>query len=405
MLGDAKSRSSARPLVTGESAKPSLLYISPVVPSLTGNGLAMRGGMVLEALSREYRVSLLVVPLYPPFETAIPEYFLGLCERSAYTSADEAVGVFRSHSFDVIHAFRLSVLLYARAYFGERGKQFRCLDLDDIESTTHRRMGALYRTNGDSPRAAEEETAANRHLLLEGVAFRMVDQVYVCSESDRLRLIERCPADVAVVPNAVREPANIAPADSGIFRFLFLGNLSYYPNHDAVVWFCSAILPLIRQRTSIPFEVDIAGRNAPENSEMLVVQAGARFVGGVPDVAPLYAAAHAVIAPLRTGGGSRIKILEAFSYGRPVITTPAGIEGIEAVNGHDVLIRESAEEFADGCIRLMTDRPAGDRLARNARVLWSRAYSSEALQRKVSSLVRPQAHQGSRSDGTPPAAT
>ena len=121
----------------------------------------------------------------------------------------------------------------------------------------------------------------------------------------------------------------------------------------------------------------------------------------MPDVQPLYERCHAVIAPLRAGGGSRIKILEAFSYGRPVIATPAGVEGIEVTPGENILVQESAEAFAEACVQLMTDWDLGERLARNARSLWQRAYSSEALQRTVSSLADFPTHPGSESSETP----
>ena len=367
--------------------KPSLLYVSPVVPSLGGNGLAMRAGMVLEALSRVYRVSLLVVPLYPPFESPIPKSLESVCAQCVIAAPGVAVTVYNSVPFDVVHVFRLSALPFARAYFGEGGKCFRCLDLDDIESRTHRRIAALYRANRDDSLGDAAEAEAKRYSLLEGVAFRMVNRVYVCSRNDQQLLMNSCPAHVAVLPNAVRAPLHVTPRSSGIFRFLFVGTLGYYPNHDAVLWFCSAILPLLASAASVPFQVEFAGRGASEHLKAAVLASGAHFAGEVSDVGPCYEAAHAVIAPVRAGGGSRIKILEAFSYKRPVITTPVGIEGIEAVPEEHALVRESPAEFAAGCIQLMTDWELGERLARNASSLWLSDYSAEATQRTISSLA------------------
>ena len=383
--------------------KPSLLYVSPVVPLAGGNGLAMRCGMALEALASVYRVSLLAAPLYPPFGRPVPGFFGKLCERSALVTPEEAPAVYRSIHFDAVHVFRLAALPFARAYFGGSRSRFRCLDLDDIESRTHRSIANLYGADGDA-RAAAAKAEAKRCELLEGLAFRMVDRVCVCSERDRRLLLDRCPADVAVLPNAVRMPAAPAPRrPGGVFRFLFLGTLGYYPNHDAVLWFCSAILPLIARGTSVPFAVDIAGGGASGQLMDAVAASGANFVGEIPEPQPAYEAAHAVIAPLRAGGGTRIKILEAFSYGRPVITTPAGIEGIEAAPEEHALVEESPEAFAAACIRLMTDWELGERLARNAASLCSRAYSTEALRMTVSSLAGSPVRPGPRSAGGPPA--
>lgn len=390
MLGDAESRGSARPLVTARIDQPSLLYVSPVIPLLGGNGLAMRAGMVLEALSRAYRVSLLVVPLYPPFDSPIPEYFQLLCERSVCTAPNSASTVLRSISFDAVHVFRLAALPFATTYFASGC--LRCLDLDDIESLTHRRIAALYRENGDQQLAESASADAARYAMLEGLALRKVDRVYVCSRQDQELLSGRYPAEIVVLPNAVRPPAHVLARDTRTFRFLFIGTLGYYPNHDAVLWFCSAILPLIAGQALYPFEVVVAGRGASQQLVDALPRSNVTFLGEVPDVQPCYNAAHAVVAPLRAGGGSRIKILEAFSFGRPVVTTSVGLEGIEAEDRKHVLVRETPETFASGCLEIMRDAELGERLARNASSLWSRDYSAEALGRTVSSLATFRAH-------------
>jgi hypothetical protein len=288
LLGDAEPGSPARPLVTGQTGQSSLLYVSPVVPSLGGNGLAMRAGMVLEALARVYRISLLVVPCYPPLDSPLPEFFESLCERAECVRPARAAEAYRTQQFDAIHVFRLSALPFARAFFG--GSRFRCLDLDDIESLTHRRIAALYRMNGDAGNADLAEAEAQRYGLLEGLAFRLVNRVCVCSQNDRHFLRNRCPAEISVVPNAVRAPARVTPRSSGVFRFLFLGTLGYYPNHDAALWFCSAILPLLSSRAAVPFEVEFAGRGASPRLRDAVEAAGVRFVGEVPDVQSCYEA-------------------------------------------------------------------------------------------------------------------
>ena len=369
--------------------KPSLLFVAPVMPLLSGNGLAMRCGMTLEVLADLYRVSLLVVPLYPPRDRPIPEFFAERCERTAVAAPEAAPAAYQSMRFDAVHAYRLAAFPFARPYFAEGSGRFRSLDLDDIESRTHRAIAALHLANSDARQAELADGDAKRYLLLEGLAFRMLDRVSVCSEHDRQLLLPRCPAPIAVWPNTARPPAAIAPRPDGVFRFLFVGTLGYYPNHDAVIWFCRSILPLIAQAAPGPFTLDIVGGGASEALAAAAAASGARLLGKVAELQPVYEAAHAVIAPLRAGGGTRIKILEAFSHGRPVVSTPAGIEGIEAVEQEHALIAESPEAFAAACLRLMSDQALGDRLAANAATLWSRLYSPEALQRAVSSPAGP----------------
>ena len=111
-----------------------------------------------------------------------------------------------------------------------------------------------------------------------------------------------------------------------------------------------------------------------------------RLLGAVPEVRPLYEAADAAIVPLRAGGGTRIKILEAFSYRRPVVSTTIGAEGITATPGIEILLGDTAEDFAARCVDLMRAPDLADRLAANALCLVTNAYSAPALRRIVSSL-------------------
>jgi glycosyltransferase involved in cell wall biosynthesis len=91
----------------------------------------------------------------------------------------------------------------------------------------------------------------------------------------------------------------------------------------------------------------------------------------------------AVVVPVRAGGGTRIKILEAFSFQRPVVSTSTGTEGIAARDGEHLLIGDSPEKFAEQCLRLMGDPALGACLAANARRLDEEEYSMEALARKM----------------------
>src|SRR5688500_12540620 len=156
--------------------KPELLYISPVVPALAGNGLAIRAGTVLEALADQASVSLLVVSLYPS-TGRLPQELARLCRRYVFTTPARMArrqpsflpaslkGLFGRNPypesrFDVVHVFRLSMLPFSLPYLDRASS--RHLDIDDIESVTHRRIAALCRLNGDVLKAAYYESQA-RH--------------------------------------------------------------------------------------------------------------------------------------------------------------------------------------------------------------------------------------------------
>ncbi len=229
-------------MVSDGSEKPSLLYFCPVVPAATGSGIAMRAGMVLEALCERYRVSLVAISLYTTLENEVPEFLRRLCENVAILQPDartidqvrQAVGV--GCQFDIVHVFRLAAMEFVHPYLREvRGRSRLHLDLDDIESKTNRRIADLYRISGNNALANETLANAQRSSSMEAVAFRLFDRIYVCSEGDRRELSDRCRTEIRVLSNAVRLPATVRPrAASGVFRFLFVGTLGYYPNQDGV---------------------------------------------------------------------------------------------------------------------------------------------------------------------------
>jgi glycosyltransferase involved in cell wall biosynthesis len=346
---------------------PRLLYVTPVAPAFTGNGLAMRAAMILEALREICEVSV-VMPGQSPSAGA---------------------------AYDIVHVFRLAGLALAKPYLDSAGR--RHLDLDDIESKTHKRIAALFRGNGEMEAAERELAESRRCELLEVAVFRKFDRVYVCSDADRDILAPRCPAELVVLPNAVRLPDALPHPPrrdpSQPFRFLFIGTIGYYPNFDACVWLCREVLPILKRTAPFPFLVNIAGS---DSGRLPIDQEFVRILGAVPDVSPIYEAADAVIVPLRAGGGTRIKILEAFSYRRPVVATSIGAEGLNATAGTDLLLADTPEAFAARCVGLMTDRDLACRLAENALRLVKGAYSAEALKQIVCTLPEAPIREGFR---------
>jgi polysaccharide biosynthesis protein PslH len=377
------------------SEKPRLLYITPVIPALTGNGLAMRAGTVLEVLAGRYDVHLLVVPLYASVTPRIPESLEKLCRGVAMVSPRpqrrrwlRPAAKWSDSRFDVVHVFRLATLPFSEQYLrGFFRRPRRHLDLDDIESLTRRRLASLYRQNGDLAMAAHEESEAVRSEGLEDEAFRRFDRVYVCSALDRDRLQGRLLADLCVLSNGVRMPSCVpARTADGVFTFLFVGTLGYYPNDDGVRYLCAEIVPRLRELAGSGFVVNVVGTGASESLRQAASVPPVRFLGPVADLLPWYAQADAIVAPIRAGGGTRIKILEAFSYQRPVVATSTAMEGIEACAEEHVLIGDTPADFAQQSARLMADVELRERLARNALALLERSYTIRALTRALEEM-------------------
>ena len=174
-------------------------------------------------------------------------------------------------------------------------------------------------------------------------------------------------ARTVVAPNGVDVEAlrllPPAPADGPL---LFVASFDYPPNLDGARWFLQRILPDIRSAVG-PVPAVLAGR---EPSPALRAEAAAVSVsvtGYVPDLAPHYAAAGVAVVPLRFGGGSRLKILEAFALGRPVISTRAGASGLAVKDGVELLIADEGPAFAAALRRLRSDPALGPRLVAAAR--------------------------------------
>ena len=402
--------------------RPHMLYCSPVLPALTGNGLAMRAGTVLRALAERYRVSLLVVPLYWSPAESLPPEIAACCRQvivaegsipkpSDYDRSSGGTGsraqhlvsawgrrrssessAFRDEPFDVVHVFRLATVRYVRPWLIRRiGGPALHLDLDDVESTTRRRIAERYAETGQSELAAAERAEADSAIQAEARLLHDFDRVYVCSGGDREALEARRETGAAsrteILPNALpmREPPG-PPPNEAPFTFLFIGTLGYFPNEDAIVTFCRDVLPPLRRMATRPFRVVVAGIGVTSAIRALSTNPEVDVVGAIDDVADAYRQAHAAIVPIRAGGGTRIKILEAFAYRRPVVATPIGVEGIAARHDEHVLIADEPSDLARECARLIASPELGDRLARHAAELFEADYSFEAIVRRVHTL-------------------
>jgi glycosyltransferase involved in cell wall biosynthesis len=294
-------------------------------------------------------------------------------------------------SYDVVFAFRLRLARLALAYAEMMAVRPRCyLDLDDVESTTSRRLAALLRRLGEEEGAVAEEARAENQAVAESAAFDAFDRVFVCSEKDRAELLESCRADVRVFPNAVVDPG-VEPGGGGLERycFLFVGTLSYFPNEEGLTFFVRRVLPRLRRATRRDVVLRIVGGNPTPALIQLAKEPNVELVGPVSNLAPWYREADAVVVPIRAGGGTRIKAIEAFSYRRPVVGTTIGLEGLDVRDGRDVLLADDAAALAHQCLRLMENPELGQQLAEQAYALFKRAYSPEAMARIVASLEAP----------------
>ncbi len=221
-------------------------------------------------------------------------------------------------------------------------------------------------------------------------AWSRVDGCLFTSERDqRLARAAGCDVPTAVVPNGV-DVAEFAPEDHrGRADILFFG-ADFFPNADALRFYADEVFPEVRrQRPST--RLVVVGGCASALAERR--RDGVELVGPVADLRAYIAAAAVVVAPLRIGGGTRLKILEAMAMGRPVVATRIGAEGIDAAPGRELLIADDAASLARETLRLLRDPELAETIGAAARELVIRRYdwdqSASQLQRFVRGLVGP----------------
>ena len=253
-----------------------------------------------------------------------------------------------------------------RCYIAElvrrAGFQRLIVDLDDIQSVA---LSRLVRQFSWSRWKALNYADLIKLFLYEQLLSRRFERLVVCKESDR-HFFALPGKRVVIVPNGVD---TFRAADRGSERpneILFVGFLRYTPNVDAVMHFATHVLPILRELAP-GVRFTIVGKDpAPviqglNDGKQLVVEAA------VADVRPYYEAASVVVVPMRLGSGTRIKLLEALAYGKAVVTTSIGAEGIDVRDGIDLAIADDPRAFAYACARLLGDQEARERLGTNGR--------------------------------------
>ena len=244
------------------------------------------------------------------------------------------------------------------------------LDMDDCEPRTRLSVGVALLRLGRYGAAWRSVSGAIQYRLLERLAAHY-QTVYLAAAEDCPRVSVGPQTAVVHWPNRVTLPACVAPAPSGgELRLLFVGGLGYPPNEEAVRWLAAEVLPVLRRRLTRPWRLGVVGRQAPQALQALLARTvGIEWAPDVDDLSDWYAGAHVVLVPLRSGGGTKLKTLEAFAHCRPVISTRHGVRGLGAVAGEHYLLAERAHEFAAAIVRLAADPALAQRLAAAGRCL------------------------------------
>jgi glycosyltransferase involved in cell wall biosynthesis len=202
-------------------------------------------------------------------------------------------------------------------------------------------------------------------------------------DGEHLRALAR-DARTSVVPNGV-DVEYFRPASSqGLVpgRVAFLGPTYMFPNRDAVDFFLAEIWPSVRTRCP-ESTFHLIGKNSVDEKLRFESHPSVQCEGYVPDIRPSFAQTECSVVPLRIGGGTRLKILDAWAMGKAVVSTSVGCEGLETVDGRNILIRDDPTEFAAAVVQVLRDHELRDRLGREARATAESHYAWPVVGRKL----------------------
>jgi glycosyltransferase involved in cell wall biosynthesis len=212
----------------------------------------------------------------------------------------------------------------------------------------------------------------------------MFGDVVVSSESQR-QLVHAPAARVRVVPNTIEGP----DAPHGVAAdetLLFVGNLQYDANLDAIRHLVDDILPAVLRHRSRARLV-VAGRTPGVEARALARGPATELVGDPPTLDPVYRAARVVVAPMRLGGGTRIKVLEAMANGRPMVLTPEAADGLDLGHGREAFIEATAAGFARRCVELLADRPRAAEMGDAGRRTWETHHRPEVAMDRIEEII------------------
>jgi len=375
-----------------------LLFLSGWFPFPPSNGSKLRIYNLLRWLARRHQVTLITfseqpIPAIPPELDAVcsavhalpwKEYspasakarfgYFRLTPRAfldTYQSAMEHLirKILAERRFDLVIASQWRTAVYWRAF-----RQIPAI-FEEVE------LGVFDQLRRENPSGKNRLRYALTWVKLVAYMRRILPnfQAATLVSHAEAALFRRAVPDyekVVLIPNCV-DPGQDAPCERSPdpYGLVFTGSLTYAPNYQAMEWFVREVLPVIQAeipQTSLIITGDPGQRGLPESRNV-------RLAGMVADLRPVFAGAAVSVAPLFSGGGTRLKILEAMVNCVPVVSTRKGAEGLEVEHGRSIQLADTAQDFARAVIDLLTSPSRRENMAAIARRLVVDRYNCEQV--------------------------
>ena len=394
-----------------------ILFLTPQVPYPPQQGAALRNWGLISGLAARHDVAVLsflstrqapepddplsavcrveTVPLpartlrdrvHSMLTTRQPDMALRLASEPY---ARHLSGWLARESFDVVHVGGIEMAPYLGVIEAARPRPLVVFDNLNCEYLLQQRAFLTdLRAPARWPGAAYSFVQWRRLRRYEAEVCRRADRVLAVSDADAEALRKLVPGlGVAVVPNGVDTQAyrpEALPRTSNIPEdaLVFTGTMDFRPNVDAVLWFARKVLP--RVRAHVPSaHLFVVGQRPHRRLDGLRGDPAVTLTGWVPDVRPYIGQAAVYVAPLRIGGGTRLKLLEAMAMGKAVVATRLGAEGYPVTDGRELLLADTPAEFAAAAVALLRAPDQRAALGRSARAFVEHWYDWRVIVPRV----------------------
>lgn len=397
-----------------------ILFLTPQIPYPPYKGTALRNWGLISGLAARHDVSVLSfvdpgqAPEVPPLLQEMGQ--VEAVEPPLRSTRDRLRGIFASRQADM--ALRLASQPYAeRLSRWLQEKRYDVVQIEGIELAPYLSVIAAarprpqivfddhnceyllqqrtfltdLRTPARWPAAAYSMIQWQRLRRYEAEVCSAADRVLAVSEADGAALRRLVPGlDVTVIPNGIDARAYRPAAPSEVsgppYRLVFTGTMDFRPNVDAVLWFAHHVLPELKRRYGEQFHFDIVGQRPHARLKPLEGDPAITLTGWVADVRPYIARAMVYVAPLRMGGGTRLKLLEAMAMAKAVVATRLGAEGYPVTDRKELLLADTAADFAAAVGAVHEDLRLRTELGHNARAFVEQQYDWRAIVPQVEAV-------------------
>jgi polysaccharide biosynthesis protein PslH len=386
---------------------PKLLFVASRFPHPSRQGDAIRAYWFLHRISQSHQVTL-VAPVAPDEVSVSIEAMQGVCDRFVPIPTRKSLA-----SLNVVRPSALTMPLQV-LYFCPRQltgvvNEMVTSEKFDLAHVQLARMGPVIDVLGNTPcvidfvdalslnmiRRAEQETCPKKLLFqMEGKRMLRYEQELIdktCfqvvnSPVDKKALGNK--TTTHVVPNGVAIENYSYKEKSSVNQDIILsGNMFYFPNVDAAIFFAKEVFPLVREQLPNARFL-IVGANPLKQVLELGENRGVVVTGSVPDLKSYIQGASVSVAPTRAGSGMQLKILEAMALGTPVVATSRAVGGAQVEHEKHLMIADTPEDFAQQVVRLLSDTALALDIRRRGRTLVEKSFNWQCSADIISTLYQ-----------------